>query len=202
LTTRRDGQWLSGEPLAAVADHQRSALRTAVVIQGRLNSLLPLRALLGQRGPQPDPGTQIEDVIGRDPRLRQPLDHQQLRQMPCVRAIALRALLRPPKVGGLRRLREGHLGTGPAQLLDHEPPTRRRLQRDLELLAAETRQELPRRRAVRRRHSRAVDLAGAGVDPLAGDLRSMLIKSHYDAHSGPPQAPRFERLRGRAPRLS
>ena len=46
-------------------------------------------------------------------------------------------------------------------------------------------------RAIRRRHARALHLAGVGVDPLAGDLSSMLIKSHYDAHKGPPQAPRF-----------
>ena len=48
----------------------------------------------------------------------------------------------------------------------------------------------------------ALDLAGVDVDPLASDLPSMLIKSHYDAHKGPPQAPRFERLRAHAPRLS
>jgi hypothetical protein len=48
----------------------------------------------------------------------------------------------------------------------------------------------------------APHLAGIGIDPLAGDLSSMLIKSHYDAHQGPPQAPRFERLRGHTPRLS
>src|SRR6266576_4970165 len=108
--------------------------------------------------------------------------------MPGVRAIVLRALLRPPQVGGLRRLREMHLGTDPAQLLDHEPPARRRLQRDLQLLAAETLKELPHRRAIRRRHTRALQLAGLGVDPLAGDLSSMLNKSHYDAHKGTPQA--------------
>jgi hypothetical protein len=31
-------------------------------------------------------------------------------------------------------------------------------------------------------HARALHLAGVGVDPLAGDLPSMLVKSHYDAH--------------------
>jgi hypothetical protein len=30
----------------------------------------------------------------------------------------------------------------------------------------------------------------------------MLIQSHYDRHTGPPQAPRFQSLRGPAPRLS
>jgi hypothetical protein len=72
---------------------------------------------------------------GRDPRLRQQPDHHQFTQMPCVRAIVLGPLLAPPPRGGLRRLGQAHHGARPAQLLDHEPPTRRRLQRDLELLA-------------------------------------------------------------------
>ena len=44
--------------------------------------------------------------------------------------------------------------------------------------------------AIRRRQTRARDLPGRRVDPLGGDLRSMLIESHYDPHKGPPQAPR------------
>ena len=75
-----------------------------------------------------------------------------------------------------------HHGADPAQLLDHEPPAGRRLERDLQLLAAETRQELPHRSAIRGRHTRALHLAGLGVDPLTGDLSSMLVKSHHDAH--------------------
>ncbi len=75
-------------------------------------------------------------------------------------------------------------------------------ERDLKLPAAEARQPLPHRSAVRRRHPRALHLAGLSVDPLASDLSSMLIKSHYDAHKGPPQAPRLPSLRGHAPRLS
>jgi hypothetical protein len=95
-----------------------------------------------------------------------------------------------------------HDRANPAQLLDNEPPASRRLQRDLKLPAAETRQELPHRSAVRRHHARALHLSGLSVEPLARDLSSMLIKSDYDAHKGPPQAPRFPSLRGHAPRLS
>ena len=80
-------------------------------------------------------------MFGRDPQLRQPLNHQQLPQMPGIRAITLRALLRAPEPSGLRRLGQVHVGSDPAELLDHEPPAGRRLQRDLELLAAEPRQE-------------------------------------------------------------
>jgi len=95
-----------------------------------------------------------------------------------------------------------HRGAHPSQLLDDEPPTRRRLKRDLELHATEPLKKPPHRGAVRGRHASALNLTGIGIDPLAGDLSSMLIKSHYDAHQGPPQAPRFECLRGHAPRLS
>ena len=138
LLTRGRRQRLGRQPLAPVTDQQRAALRTAMVIQRRLDPLLPLRALLRERVAQPHAGTQIEDVIGRDPRLRQPLDHQQLPQMPRVRTVALRALLRSPQPRGLRRLGQMHARADPAQLLDHEPPAGRRLQRHLQLRAAET----------------------------------------------------------------
>jgi hypothetical protein len=90
--------------------------------------------------------------------------------MPRVRAIALGALLRPPQASGLRGLGEMHSAANPAQLLDYEPPARRCLKRNLEFLAAETRQELPYRTAIRRRHARPPHLTGLSVDPLAGDL--------------------------------
>jgi hypothetical protein len=92
--------------------------------------------------------------------------------MASVRAIVLRALLRAPKPGRLRRLGQVQLSADPAQLLDHEPPARRRLQRDLELLAAEALEEPLHPGTVRRRHASAPHLAGLGIDPLAGDLRS------------------------------
>ena len=69
----------------------------------------------------------------------------------------------------------------------------RRLQRDLELLATKALTEPPHPSTVRRRDPRPRDLARVGIDPLRGDLRSMLIKSHYDRHLGPPQAPRLQR---------
>jgi len=167
-----------------------------------LDPLLPLRALFGEGVAQPHPRAEIEDVGGRDPRLRQPADHQQLAQVPGVGAVALGALLGSPPGRGLRRLGEMHTGAHPPQLLDHEPPARRRLQRRLKLLVAEAAKEPTHVRAMRRRDPRPRDLAGRRVDPLGGDLRSMLIKSHYDRHQGPPQAPRFARLRCPVPRLS
>jgi hypothetical protein len=160
--------------------------------------------MAGSRGV---PGFTLHDAVWIHPKPvvhsgNRLLDHQQLPQMPGISAIALRALLRTPQPSSLRRLGQMHTRTDPAQLLDHEPRAGRRLQCDLELPAVKTRQELPHRSAIRRHHTRALHLAGLSVDPLAGDLSSMLVKSHDDAHWGPPQAPRFERLRGHTPRLS
>src|SRR5215211_2682768 len=83
-----------------------------------------------------------------------------------------------------------------ADLLDHEPPTGRGLQPDLKLPTIEAAQEPRHRFAMRRRDPRPAHLAGLGSEPLRGDLPSMLVKSHYDRHKGPPQAPRFTDLRG------
>src|SRR5919108_3739347 len=127
-----------------------------------------------------DPGAEIEDVRGWDPRLRQPADQQQLAQMPGVSPVGLRALLRPPQPARLRRLGEMHAGADALGLLDHEPPARRCLQRDLELLPREAPQEAPARGWVRRPAPAARDLAGRKVDPLRGDLRPVLIEPHHD----------------------
>ena len=196
---QRDGDLLAGaggkrqalKPGAVLAGQQAVSLREAVVVEHRLDALLPLAALIDERVTQAHPGAQIEQVLGRDPRLRQPPDHQQLAQVPRVGAVGLGALLVPAPRRGLGRLGEMHRRPDRVQLLDHEPPARRRLQRHLEPLAGEAPEELPHVVAVRRRDARAADLAGVGVDPLGRDLRTMLIESHYDRHTGPPQAPRL-----------
>src|SRR6516162_5501353 len=122
--------------------------------------------------------------------------------MPGIRTVALRAFLRPAQVRRLRRLSHAHHRTNTAQLLHEEPPPGRGLKRDLELPTDEPLQEPAHASPIRRRDPTALHLAGIGIQPISSDLRSMLVKSHYDAHKGPPQAPRFERLRGHAPRLS
>ena len=161
-------------------------MRAAVVVEHRLDPLLPLATLMRERVPRADPRAQIEDVLGRDPRLRQPVDHQQLAQMPGVRTIGLRALLVALAGARLRRLGQMHLRADPAQLLDHEPPPGRRLQRHLELLAGETLKEPAHAGAIGRRHPPARHLAGRRVDPLRGDLRPMLIQAHHDRHPPTP----------------
>jgi len=169
---------------ASLLGHQVAPLREAVVIEHRLDALLPLAALRDERVPQPHPGPQVEDVIGRDPRLRQPSDHHQLAQMPRVGAVVLGALLVPASCGGLGRLGQMHRRPDSPQFLDDEPPARRRLQRDLELAPREALKEPSHAGTVGRRHARTADLAAVGVQPVRRDLRSMLIESHYDRHSG------------------
>jgi hypothetical protein len=82
-----------------------------------------------------------------------------------------------------------------------EPPARGGLERHLQILAAEAAQESPHALTVRRRDARSTELARLTVQPLSGDLRSVLVKSHYDCHTGPPQAPRFDTCAD-LPRLS
>jgi hypothetical protein len=55
---------------------------------------------------------------------------------------------------------------------------------------------------VHRRHARTLHLARLGDDPVTGDLSSIPVKSHYDRHQGPPQVPRLNSLRRRAPRVN
>jgi len=186
LFTRGLRQRLSRKPLAPVADHQRAPRRAAVVIEHGLDPLLPLAALVRKRVPRTDPRAQIEDVLGRDPRLWQPVDHQQLSQMPGVRAVGLRPLLAALPGAGLRGLGQMHLRGDLAELLDHEPPPCRRLQRNLELLVVKARQEPADAGAIGRCHPPARHLTGRRVDPLRGDLHPMLIKTHHDRHPPTP----------------
>jgi hypothetical protein len=97
--------------------------------------------------------------------------------VPGVRPVVLGALLVAAQRGGLRRLGEMNHSSDPSQFLDHEPPAGRRLQRHLEPRSVEALKEPANPGAVRRRDPRSGDLPGRGVDPLARDLRSMLICS-------------------------
>jgi hypothetical protein len=101
-----------------------------------------------------------------------------------VGAIALGALLGPAPRRRLGRLGQMNVRPDRRELLDHEPPARRGLQRHLEFHVAEALGEPPHPNAMRRRNALTRDLTGRGVDPLGSDLRSMLIQSHYDRHRG------------------
>jgi hypothetical protein len=72
------------------------------------------------------------------------------------------------------------------KLLDQEAPARRRLERRLDPPALEATPEASERLTVRRADAAAPHLARLAVEQVVADLRSMLIKSHYDRHWGPP----------------
>src|SRR5205085_8158818 len=110
--------------------------------------------------------------------------------MPGVRTVDLRALLVALAGAGLRRLGQIHPRADPAQLLDHEPPPSRRLQRHLELRAAKPLKEPAHTGTIARRYPRARHLTRRRVDPLRGDLRPMLIQAHHDRHDPTPLSSR------------
>jgi hypothetical protein len=121
-------------------------------------------------------------MIGRDPGLRQPSDHQQLPDVLSISPIALGALLVPAPGRGFGGFGEVHDRVNPAQLVGDEPPAGRCLQRNLELPAAELLTEPPHPSPIRWRDPRAHHLAGIGIHPLRGDLRTVLIQTHHDRH--------------------
>ena len=111
-----------GQLIDTELTHQHLAPRpTAGIRAPRL-----VQRLVREGVPQPHPPPKVKDVVGSDPRLRQPADYQQLAHMPGVRRIGLRALLVPTPRRCLRRLGQMHNGADSAELLGHEPPTSRR----------------------------------------------------------------------------
>ena len=148
-----------------------------MVIEDRLDALLPLAALVRERVPQPHPRAQIEEMVRRDPRLGQPSDHQQLATWRASARSLLARFLFP---------RRAAVSAGSARCTT--APTRRNSSAtkrqpvvassaDLELLTTEPLRELAHASPVRRRDPRSRDLTGVGVDPLCGDLRSVLIQT-------------------------
>ena len=113
LLPSRGWQRQLADPGAVLAREQVGSLRHPVVIEHSLHPLLPLAAIVDERMTEPDPRAQIKDVVGPDPRLRQPACLKQLAQMPGVRPIVLGALLVPAQRAGLRRL--GQMRTAPTR---------------------------------------------------------------------------------------
>src|SRR5919106_4411104 len=122
--------------------------------------------------------------------------------MPRVGAIGLRAALGSTQRARLRRLGQLHFGADGAQLLDHKAPARRRLERGLDPLALEARQKAAEALTLRRPDPAAPQLARRTVKRIPGDLLSVPVKSHYDRHRGPPQAPSIDDICADHPRLS
>jgi hypothetical protein len=147
-----------------------------------LDPLLPLAALVDQRVPQPDLGAQLLDMGRRDPRLRHPPRLQQLAQTAGVLAVGLGPLLRAAQGARLGRLGQVHLGADRLELLDHEAPAGRRLQRRLDLPAVPAPQPAAEAEPVGGPDAAPAHLTAGGVERVERDLLPMLVKRHYDPH--------------------
>jgi hypothetical protein len=135
--------------------------------------------------PATHPHPQLQDVHGRDPRLRQPADQQQLpsgERQPsrCSRASScpstrwsLPALPSAPPRRSARARR-------PRTASRSSPPLRSPAN------SLELRQELAHPGAIRRRDPRARELPCDRVDPLRRDPRPKLIHAHHQRHHTTP----------------
>ena len=72
--------------------------------------------------------------------------------------------------------------TGALDLLDHEPPAGRPLDRNLDRVIGELRQPRAHLRPRRRRDPATAQLTRLPVKRLVRDLASMHIQRHYDPH--------------------
>src|SRR5918996_4230850 len=84
---------------------------------------------------------------------------------------------------------------GGLQLLDHEPPAGRPLQRELRLARGEPRTPLPDSRTRHRTDPPIAHLAALQIERLRRDLTAMNIKSTYDLHRDLLELRRLKRHR-------
>jgi hypothetical protein len=88
------------------------------------------------------------------------------------------------------------------QLLDHEPPAGRRLQRRLALRALPAAKPAAETEPLGRPDPPPPHLARSGTERVKRDLLSMLAKGHHDPHKGPPQPPSIDDIHADPPRPS
>jgi hypothetical protein len=153
-----------------------------LVEQLRLDALLPGAALIDQRLAQTHKRAQLEDVRRRDPRLRQLTGEQQPQLQITVRVVSLRPPLAATPGRRLSRIREMRAVTGPLDLLDHEPPAGRPLDRELGAAFSELSQPATHFGPRGWRNPTAAQLTRVTVEQLVRDLASMHIQRHYDPH--------------------
>jgi hypothetical protein len=150
----------------------------------------PGGVLLAQVAEQLQPGTHLQHLLRRNPRLRQPPGRQQLAQMPGVGAVTLRTTLRPAGGRGVGRLGQVRLHSGTAQLLHHEPPAGAGLDRERRRRPGQVRLEpAAQQHPIRWSDPATPALAAAFIEVVEGDLPPVDVQSAYDPHQGPPQAP-------------
>jgi hypothetical protein len=174
-----------GAPFAAEQACWDLRSRDAVVKERRPNPLQPLRPLLDERPAQARARAPCEHVLGRLPGLGQAPLSEQLAQVTRVRAVGLCAPLAATQRARLRRLGQVRRRTSGAQLLAHEQPAGRRLDRDLNALAGKALHPGADSGAARLDPA-AAELTRFGIEGIKGDLSSMHVEPGYDRHQGPP----------------
>jgi hypothetical protein len=181
----------------ASAGSRLQAGRDPLVQQLRLEPLLPSRALIDQQLAHPHADAQLEHVHGRDPRLRQLAREQQPQLQVTVGIVGLRPPLPSPLDRRLSRVGQMRAVAGPLDLLDHEAPGGRPLQRELDLTTRKLLKPLPHR-APRRRHDPATPhLTRLTGEALVRDLAAMHIQRDYDRHRDLLELRRHQRHRVR-----
>jgi hypothetical protein len=153
-----------------------------LVEQLRVDALLPGGALVDQRLAQTHQRAQLEHMRRWDPRLRQLAREQQPQLQITVGVVGLRPPLPAAPGSRLGRIREMGGVAGPLDLLDHEPPTGRPVEREVGLTAGELFQPRAHLGPRRRRDPTAPHLTRITVERLVGDLVSMHIQRHYHPH--------------------
>ena len=135
---RVGGQIEALEELAAAGrgDPCRRARADAVVVEHRADPQQPLGALIDQRLAEMQPRAPLTNMLGRDPRLRQPPLREQLAEPQRVLAVGLRATLATPQRPRLHGLGQMRSPTARLDALCDEQPARARLDRDMHLTTA------------------------------------------------------------------
>src|SRR5215212_2454899 len=118
-----------------IADDVTRSVSGRLIVADR--GLHPLRSLVDQRVPQPGPRAPLADMLGRNPRLRQPTIAEQLAQPARVLAIGLGTALATAQRARLHRLGEMWPRARLDQGVTDEQPACGRLHRDIDLAAAE-----------------------------------------------------------------
>src|SRR5829696_6433702 len=135
---------------------------------------------------QPHQSPYLLDVIGWYPRLRKPVYHHKIPQVPGVEAIGLGPLLGPLQGLGLRRLGQVRLDSGALHLLDDVAPAGGGLHGDGDLLTGEPLCEpiepLSEALAVGGTDLASVYFAAVDLYVVEGDLLPMHVESTYNVH--------------------
>ena len=164
-----------------------------MVVQLGVDPLHPLRALIDQRLVEPHPLPPLQHLRRRDPRQRQVAVGQQVPEQLRVGPVRLGVAFATTSRLRVGRLGEERLEACRGDLLDHEPPARAALDRDLHRPAVRSggqlvSQPLAEPIPVRLPPPASPLLARLHLHRIERDLPAVQIQATYHLHSGPPRS--------------